>query len=94
MTRLIQLPQEVEEIAAAQAQKNGLSVEEYLPELITSALTQQLPLIKQGSETQKAASEHRAARIRRFRQWAESNGHSTPRLSDEEISREAMYREG
>jgi len=94
MTRLIQLPQEVEEIAVAQAQKNGLSVEEYLPELITSALTQQLPSIKQGSERVGTAPERRAARIRRFRRWAESNGQDTPHLSDEEISREAMYREG
>lgn len=94
MTRLIQLPQEVEEIAAAQAQKNGISIEEYLPELITSALTQQMPSIRRGSETRGTASEHRAARIWRFRQWAESNGHDTPHLSDEEISREAMYREG
>jgi hypothetical protein len=94
MTRLIQLPPEVEEIAAAQAQKNGISMEEYLPELITNALTQQLPSIKQDSEGQEMDAEHRAARIQRFRRWAESNGHDTPRLSDEEISREAMYAEG
>jgi len=81
MTRLIELPQEVEEIAAAHAQRNGISLEEYLPEIITNALTQR----------REAEPENRAARIQRFRQWAESNAHDTPHLSDEQISRGAMY---
>ncbi len=91
MTRLIELPQAFEEIAAAQAQNNGKSVEEYLPELIANALVQQLHPAKQGAESQEMGFETRAARIQRFRQWAESNGHSTPHLPDEAISREAMY---
>ena len=71
MTRLIELPPMFEEIAAAQAQINGKSLEEYLPELIVNALTHQ-------DQSAKQDSEKRAARIRRFRQWAESNGHDTP----------------
>lgn len=84
MTRLIDLPERAEEIVMARAQERGKSVEEYLPELIMTALTQ-------PSQMPVDTTEDRAARKRRFRQWADSNGHDTPYLSDEAISREAMY---
>ena len=86
MTCLIELPQSIEEIAAVQAQSQGKSLEEYLPELLANALTQQV------SSTDHGAVD-RMARIQRFRQWAESNGHETPHLSDAEISRDAIYGE-
>ncbi len=35
----------------------------------------------------------REAHIQRFRQWAESNPHDTPHLSDEAISRATIYGE-
>ena len=89
MTRLIELPQEVEALAAAQARDNGKSIEEYLPELLESALVQNV-LVRQATSANYGSGD-RTARIRRFRQWAESNGHGTPHLSDVEISREALY---
>ncbi len=88
MTCLIELPQAFEDIAAAQAQNNGKSVEEYLPELIVNALTELMHSAIQSSEK---SSENRTARIQRFHHWTVSNNYDTPPLSDEEVSREAMY---
>lgn len=84
MRHQLELPAVYEKIAAMEAQKNGKSLEEYLPELIVSALVQQSPSIRLGADD-------RAARIQRFRRWAESNTHDSPHLTDEEINRDALY---
>lgn len=50
MTRLIELPQEFEKIAAAEAQKHGKSLEEYLLNLVAGALTPPMSPGEQSSD--------------------------------------------
>ena len=43
MPRKLELPPVYEKIAAAQAQRSGKRLEQYLPELLANALLEQLP---------------------------------------------------
>lgn len=42
-------------------------------------------------EREGAIADIRAARIQQFHQWAESNDHNSPLLTDEAISRDTIY---
>ena len=66
MPRLIGLPQEFEKVAAAEAQKNGKSLEEYLLKLVTNALT------PPSQPTEQTFADH-PPRSPRSRCWAESS---------------------
>ena len=58
MTHSLELLPAIEEIAARQAQKNGKSVEEYLPELVQRALVQQeAPESSAANETLKTGAD-------------------------------------
>ncbi len=68
-------------VLRAQAAARGLSLEDWLQQL---AAQQEQP----GRPAGKLTSEERA---RRFRAWLESHDPKTPVLSDEAMSRDAIY---
>ncbi|MGI4789241.1 MAG: hypothetical protein ACRYFS_10390 [Janthinobacterium lividum] len=72
MTRLIGLPQEFEKMAAAEAQKSGKSLEEYLLKLVTNALT----LPAQPLEQTFADQTSRSQRSRRWTERSHDTRHS------------------
>jgi hypothetical protein len=76
---MLELKPEVEARLLAQAQANGMSLEEYLLSMVEGAAV--LAVQKDLSPEKRAAA---------FEAW--SAGHrSTPDLSDQAISRESMY---
>ena len=79
MTVMLELRPEVEATLLAQAQANGMSLEEYLLSMVEGAAV--LAVQRDLSPEKRAAA---------FEAW--SAGHrSTPDLSDQAISRESMY---
>lgn len=79
MTVMLELKPEVEAGLLAQAEANGVSLEEYLLSLIEGAALSAMQ--KELSPEKRAAA---------FEAW--SAGHrSTPDLSDQAVSRESMY---
>ena len=75
MTITIDLLPEETTLLAAEASRQGLSLEEYVHHrLLINAET--------ASPAERAA---------RFRRWAQSHDRETPLLTDEAVSRAAMY---
>ena len=68
------------------ADERGIAPEQLHEDLLREAL------VEAGTRRQETVTA-RKARIHRFQQWAESNGHSTPLLSDNAISRSTIYGE-
>lgn len=96
MIHTIELPPWVEERAARQAQQNNMALNEYLADQIRAAVTTlDVPRKTEAttSDRQGAADapDERAERVTRFLKWAGSQDRNTPLLSDEAISREAIY---
>ena len=79
----IKLAPEKEAALKAQAQAQGLSIEEWLVRLAEQHL-QPAPI----AHLQKTNPREWA---RQFHLWAESHDRTTPLLSDEAISRESIY---
>lgn len=79
MTLTLTLTPEKETRLVAQARRAGLSLDEYVQRVLDRADEAPAP---------RLTPEERAAR---FRAWADSHGTDTPLLTDEAISREAIY---
>lgn len=81
MTITLEIAPEAEARVAEKAERLGLSVKEYAQHLLEHDSTPE-PVFNQLSPEERAE---------RFLQWAESHRRDTPLLTDEEISREAIY---
>jgi hypothetical protein len=79
MTVTLNLPPDIEESFLAQARALGISVDDFVLNLLVRVPT--------GPPESETADQW----IRRFREWAESHPIDTPLLSDEAISRESIY---
>lgn len=77
---------EIEVRLRSVADERGVAPEQLHEDLLWEALAE-----AQTQKHQTAAS--RKMRIERFEQWAKTNGHNTPLLSDEAISRSTLYGE-
>ncbi len=81
MTIALEIAPEAEARIAEQAERLGLSVQEYAQRVVEqNAVT--------GTAFPRLSPQQRAAR---FLQWAARHDPDTPLLTDEEISREALY---
>ena len=83
MTLTLELPPEREAALKAQAQARGMSVEQWLLDLI-----EQLAPSTSIAHLQKTNPKEWA---RQFHEWAESHDRTTTLLSDESISRDSIY---
>ncbi len=77
---------EIEVSLRSVASERGIAPEQLHEDLLREALAE----AKMKRQETAAA---RQARIERFQQWAESNGHNTPLLSNEAVSRGTVYGE-
>ncbi len=82
-TLTIELPEEKAASCKAEAETRGLTVEEWLLQIVEQHI--QPPSI---AHLQKTDPQEWA---RQFRAWAESHDRTTPLLSDEAIRRENIY---
>lgn len=76
---MLNLEPETEASLATLARRNGISVEAYLRELVNQELSVDAP------------AENNEDKVRAFLLWADSFPQDGPLLSDEAISREALY---
>jgi hypothetical protein len=83
MTLTLELSPEREAALRVQAQARGMSLEQWLLELI-----EQLAPSTSIAHLQKTDPKEWA---RQFHEWAEGHDRTTPLLSDEAISRESIY---
>ena len=83
MTLTLELPPEREAALKAQAQARGMSVEQWLLDLI-----EQLAPSTSIAHLQKTNPKEWASQ---FHEWAESHDRTTTLLSDEGISRDSIY---
>jgi len=81
MTIALEIAPEVEARIAEQAERLGLSVPEYARQVVEQNSVR-------GAVFPRVSPQQRAAR---FLQWAAHHDPDTPLLTDEEISREALY---
>lgn len=84
MALTLDLPGDVQATLAEAARQHGQTLEQTALNTLRRAYGPAVP--QEGSQ-----NDAKAARIRRFRQWGQDNGYETPLLSDEAISREAIY---
>lgn len=84
MTLTLDIPSDMQATLMETARQHGQTPEQAALNALRRAYGPAAP--HAGSE-----NEAKAARIRRFRQWGQDNGYETPLLSDEAISREAIY---
>ena len=90
MTVTIDLPPDIEAGLLAQAQAEGLPVSEYLRNLVHGRLASKAAGLASPSAHELPAEEW----VRRFEAWTRSHAaDDLPLLSDEDISRESIYRE-
>ena len=80
MTLTLTLTPEKETRLAEQARMAGLSLDEYVQRVLDQTVDTPAPMLT------------REERVARFEAWADSHERDTPVLSDEAISREAIYR--
>ena len=85
MTLTLDLKPEVEEHIKAEANARGLSVEDY----ILNVLERETP----NSEANFAKTASPEEWVKAFHEWVNSPRPAHPPLSDEAISRESIYRE-
>ncbi len=89
MTVTIELPPDIEAGLLAQAQ--GLALSEYVQNLVRDQVETRIGAAKASRPAYELPAEEWA---RRFEEWTESHAHlDLPVLSDEDISRESLYRE-
>ncbi len=91
MTVTIELPPDIEAGLHAQAQAQGLDVSAYVQNLVREQITARSGTVIAFRPAYELPPEEW---VRRFREWTQS--HATldlPILSDEDISRESIYRE-
>jgi hypothetical protein len=81
----IRIPDDKAPAVKAQAQAQGLTVEQWVEQIAEQHAQAQPVSI---ANLQKADPKEWA---RRFHEWAESHSRATPLLSDEAISRESIY---
>ena len=81
MTLTLEIAPEIEGHIIKKAERMGLSVQEYVS-LVLEQTWKLEPVFNQLSPEERAE---------RFLQWAGSHRRDTPLLTDEEISREAIY---
>jgi hypothetical protein len=81
--RNLEITAEIARRIVAAADSRGVSVEEYLKNVIENN--------QSGSEEPSYAAANADEWIKAFRDWAESHDKSVPMLSDEAISRESIY---
>lgn len=79
----IHLSPEAEAALKAQAQVQGLTVEQLVVQITTRHIPSASEAHLQITDPDEWA--------RRFHEWAESHSRSTPLLSDDALSREAIY---
>ena len=91
MTVTIELPSDIEAGLLAQAQAEGLAVSDYVQHLVLEKVAAKL----NASAAARPASELPPEEwVRKFNAWTESHtALNLPLLSDEDISRESIYRE-
>ena len=82
MTLTLTLTPDKETRLAEQARRAGLSLDEYVQRLVDQTAEETTPPPPRLSPEE---------RIARLVAWAESHGTDTPLLTDEAISREAIY---
>jgi len=87
MTLTLKLTPEKESRLQRQAVQAGLPLDEYVRRLVETAA-------EADTGDNPPPSRSAANRAAQFLRWAESHGRDTPLLSDEAISREAMYEDG
>ncbi len=68
------------------ADERGIAPEQLHEDLLREALAE-------AATKRQVTASARQARVERFQRWAESNGHNTPLLSDDAISRSTIYGE-
>jgi hypothetical protein len=91
MTVTIELPSDIEAGLLAQAQAEGLDVSDYVQHLVVEKVAGKLGA---NSGTRPAYELPPEEWIRKFNAWTESHAAlNLPLLSDEDISRESIYRE-
>jgi hypothetical protein len=91
MTVTINLPSDIEAGLLAQAQAEGLAVSDYVQHLVVEKVAAKLGA---NSETRPAYELPPEEWISKFNAWTESHAAlNLPLLSDEDISRESIYRE-
>ena len=78
------LDPEIEVSLRSVADERGVAPEQLHEDLLRQALAE-------AQTKQRKTDTTRKARIIRFEQWARTNGHDTPLLSDEAISRSTLY---
>ena len=83
MDLTIELSDEKGAALKAHAEARGLTVEQWLTQLVEQCVPR-----RSIAHLQKTDPEEWA---RQFHEWAESHSRSTPLLSDEAISRESIY---
>lgn len=83
MTLKIDLAPEIEAGLLAQAQAEGLTLEQFLTRTLQSIAQNNTPVIPQHADEWD----------RSFRAWVHSHPKDTPLLSDEAISRDSIYGE-
>lgn len=88
MTLILTLTPEKQTRLTAQAHRVGLSLDEYVQRMLDQAAETPAPDLTAESPTPNLTPEERIAR---FEAWADSHGTDTPLLSDEAISRAAIY---
>jgi hypothetical protein len=91
MTVTIELPPDIEAGVRAQAQAEGLAVSEYLQNLVREQITARIGTAAASRPAYELPPEEW---VRKFDAWAQSHaGLDLPILSDEDISRESIYRD-
>ena len=80
---MLEVDPEVASKIQVRARERGVSVDEYLRELIDQKGAQ--------SETSNGLSPQE--RVRLLREWASGHSHNSPLLSNEAVSRKNIYRE-
>jgi hypothetical protein len=83
MTLKLNLPPEIEAGLIAQAQAEGLTLEQFINRTLEAiAQVNTAPIPQSGSEWERS-----------FHAWVQSQPKDTPLLSDEAISRDSIYRD-
>ena len=82
MTLTLELPPEIEARFVAEAQAQGVPIDEFLKAYLIQHAP---PVVSRDMSAEEWE--------RQFRAWAESHDRSIPPLSDEAVSRESIYGE-
>jgi hypothetical protein len=91
MTVTIELPSDIEAGLRAQAKAKGLAVSDYVQHLVVEQVAAKLGASSGGRPVYELPPEEW---IRKFDAWTQSHAAlNLPLLSDEDISRESIYRE-